>query len=98
MDSSSSDDEDIIVASIVAYKNKKRRKQTRKYWTHGLFSNRMQHGEYFNIIKQLEADSDKFFEYFRMRKEQFDYLLNMTYSQLHRQSTHLRDSISGRER
>ena len=44
-------------------------------WFHKCFRSRKSEGEYWTLYKELADDEMKFYQYFRMSKHQFSYLL-----------------------
>jgi len=44
-------------------------------WVHKCFRNRKSEGEYWTVCKELADDEMKFYNYFRMSKHKFNYLL-----------------------
>jgi hypothetical protein len=54
----------------VALSDKKKR-----MWVHRCFRSRKSEGEYWTVNKELADDEMKFYQYFRMSKHQFSYLL-----------------------
>jgi len=47
----------------------------KRLWVHNCFRNRKSEGEYWAPYKELADDEIKFYQYFRMSKHQFNYLL-----------------------
>jgi hypothetical protein len=55
----------------VALSDKKKRT-----WVHKCYRSRKSEGEYWTVYKELDDDDEmKFYQYFRMSKHQFNYLL-----------------------
>jgi hypothetical protein len=54
----------------VALSDKKKR-----MWVHKRFRSRKSEGEYWTLYKEFADDEIKFYQYFRMSKHQFNYLL-----------------------
>jgi hypothetical protein len=50
----------------------------KRMWVHKCFRNRIPKGEYWTLYKELADDEMKFYQYFRMSKHQFNYLLQKT--------------------
>jgi hypothetical protein len=48
----------------------------KRTWVHKCFRNRKSEGEYWMLYKELTDDGMKFYQYFRMSKHQFSYLLH----------------------
>lgn len=72
--SSSSDEEDILLNSSAKmwYLYNTSEKRT----VHPLNKKRLCYGEYHHLYQDLRKDSDRFFEYMRMKISTFDYILN----------------------
>ena len=67
----------------------------KKYmWVHKCFKNRKSEGEYWTLHKELADDEMKFYQYFRMTKHQFNYLLQKIEKDLKKKNTTFRDAIS----
>jgi hypothetical protein len=47
----------------------------KRMWVHKCFRNRKSEGKYWTLYKELADDEMKFYQYFRMSKHQFNYLL-----------------------
>ena len=47
----------------------------KRMWVHKYFRSRKWEGEYWTLYKELADDEMKFYQYFRMSKHQFNYLL-----------------------
>lgn len=65
------------------YENKKKR----KICVHDMLKKRKTEGEFFTLYKELVDDEMKFFQYFRMTKCAFYYILNKISSDLIRKNT-----------
>lgn len=59
---------------------------------------RVQHGEFNNLYRQARFYDDKFFEYLRMNKETFDFLLGKVRERLSKTTTNFKEPISAEER
>ena len=67
--------EEIVLLALKRRRRNARRKK-RKYWVRPIFQRRQQQGEYHNLLQELRlADPDFHFNYLRMSKERFDFLL-----------------------
>jgi hypothetical protein len=62
-------------------------------WVHKRFRNRKSEGEYWTLYKELADDEMKFYLYFRMSKNQFNYLLQKTEKDLEKKNTTFRDAM-----
>ena len=47
-----------------------------RWWLHDIIKNRLQQGAYHNLVKELQFDEEKFQQYFRLTREQFDQVLS----------------------
>jgi hypothetical protein len=62
----------------------------RRFWVHDTIARREQLGEFHTLIKELEADDERFKAYFRLNKAQFNDILQYTERDLSKQVTHYR--------
>ena len=51
------------------------RRGKHRWWVHDIITNRLQQGAYHNLVKELQFDGEKFQQYFRLTREQFDQVL-----------------------
>jgi hypothetical protein len=56
-------------------------------WVHKCFRSRKLEGEYWTLYKELADDEIKFYQYFRMSKLQFSYLLRKIEKDLKKKNT-----------
>jgi hypothetical protein len=73
----------------VALSDKKKR-----MWVHKYSRSRKSEGEYWTLNKELADDEMKFYQYFRMSKHQFNYLLQKIKKDLKTKNTTFREAIS----
>jgi hypothetical protein len=66
----------------------------KRMWVHKCFRNRQSEGEYWTLYTELADDEMKFYQYFRMSKHQFNYLLQKTEKDLKKKNTTFREAIS----
>ena len=59
-------------------------------WVHKCFRNRKSEGEYWTLYKELVGNEMKFYQYFRMSKHQFNYLLQKIEKVLRNKTTNFR--------
>ena len=85
-DSSSSDDDLFLLALM---QNCKRR----RHWVHPINKSRKEEGEYYTLYPRLREDPERFYGYFRMLPEQFDYILSKIEADLMPQQNNWRDAI-----
>jgi hypothetical protein len=63
-------------------------------WVHKCFRSRKSDGKYWTLYKELAHDEMKFYQYFRMSKHQFNYLLQKIEKDLKKKDTTFREAIS----
>jgi hypothetical protein len=56
-------------------------------WVHKCFRSSKSEGEYWTLYKELAYDAMKFYQYFRMSKHQFSYLLQKIEKDLKKKNT-----------
>lgn len=83
-----------VAAFIVLEENKK----TRNTWVHGINKKREELGEFHRLVQELKNDPERFHMYFRMTKEEFDFLHDLIKNDIQKQNTQLRRAISTEER
>lgn len=90
------EEQEIAAAVLVLEENRKRKKM----WVHRINMGRETYGEYHTLIDILESseESDRFKMYFRMNKEEFNYLHGLVESRIGRISTSFRTAIGTKER
>ncbi|KAJ8935394.1 hypothetical protein NQ314_012812 [Rhamnusium bicolor] len=76
----------------------KKRKRRAEYWVHPLNTRRLECGEYHRLCHELETYPARYFQYFRMSRNQFEKLHNMLEDEISKENTNYRDAISSRER
>ncbi|XP_069621601.1 uncharacterized protein [Ranitomeya imitator] len=79
-------------------RDKQRRRSRRRFWLHPIVEVRESRGVYHCLFGELNENQDKYFEYTRMSKDSFRYLLRLVEGAISRQDTQLRKSISPEER
>ena len=72
--------------------------ENRDFWVHPINKDRHLKGEFFTLYKDLREYPDKFFRWYRMSIEQFDYILEKLRPVLQKDNNNYRDSISPEER
>ena len=70
----------------------------RKTWLHKALKKRKSEGEYWTLYKELVDDDLKFYQYFRMSKAKFNYLLQRIEVDLTKMNTNCREAIPPSER
>ena len=72
--------------------------QRKKPWVHEINTKRPIYGEYHHLMKDLCDDERKFYDYFRMKKDTFNYILKLLGPELEKMTTNFRKPISAEER
>lgn len=93
-------DEEVVVACLLAEEEELEKSVKRKHsiWIHNIFKKRSEHGEYHTLFPDLLNDDTKFFQYFRMSQDKFNYLVDILKPHLLRQNTTYREAIGPEER
>ena len=65
-----------ILTALVIRRRRRRRRGERRVWVCPIFTQRVQQGEYHNLLQEMRlSDPESHFRYLRMSKERFDFLL-----------------------
>lgn len=97
----SDEEQFVVVACMLAEEEdleKKANKRKHSIWVHNIFKKRSEHGEYHTLFPDLLNDDTKFFQYFRMSQDKFNYLVDILKPHLLRQNTTYREAIGPEER
>lgn len=62
--------DDLILMALLEAKSRKRR-----FWIHQIHKQRKQFGAFYHLVRHLELDRTKYFEYFRMSPSDMEHLL-----------------------
>ena len=81
----------------ILLRRRKRRRRNRLFWVHPIIEN-INESQFNLLYHSLRMYDDKFFNYFRMSKSTFDYLLSELTDIIKRNNTTMRNSISAEER
>ena len=93
------DDEEDAVILYWWLRYRMGRRIRRRLWMNDIFRQRTRFGEYHRLVRdELLLDEEHFFNYFRMTREDFAYLLRMVEPVITKQNTAFRERISPRER
>ena len=65
----------------------------KRMWVHKCFRSIKSEGEYWTLYKELADEEIKFYQYFRMSKHQFNYLLQKIEKDLKKKNTAFREAI-----
>ncbi|XP_055902191.1 uncharacterized protein LOC129938576 [Eupeodes corollae] len=91
--------QNLLIATALCIINKRSSQKIRRFQVHPLFHARKIHGEYFSLIERLELFPIKFFEYFRMSRQQFQCILLKIRSDIQPRFNLFRnDTISAKEK
>lgn len=90
-------DEELLLIAVLLDDDEAKPTGRRK-WVHPSLLCRATEGEFHTLFPQLLDDETKFFQYFRMSREQFEILLSKIGSDLKKQDTTFRAAISPREK
>ncbi|XP_067679605.1 uncharacterized protein [Haliotis asinina] len=77
---------------------KEHAKVKRRWWVHPVTDNRAAYGTYHRLVKELELDDDMFQQYFRLSREQFQYVLKKVEELMFKRNARMRKAITPRER
>ena len=75
-----------------------RRQQHCRYWVHHINQSHQQFGEFHTLYKDLRKYPDRFYIYYRMNTEQFDYNLAQIEHLIYKPNTNWQCSISAEEK
>lgn len=92
MTSSSSSDEELLL--LLALKNKKKRRK----WVHEINQKREELGEFHHLCIELSTYEDRFVNYFRMTREQFEEIHELVSPRISKMRTNWRKPIGTKER
>jgi hypothetical protein len=83
-----------VSACLVAlHQRRKRRLRRRRFWVHPIVGQRLSHGDYRHLVRELRNDEQLFKKYFRLTTDQFDDVLHMIGPRIQSQNTRWRSSI-----
>ena len=85
-------------ALLAIYYLRRRKRRRRRFWVHPIIQKRQKYGEFHHLVRELESHPDKFKEYFRMTKQQFDSVVELIQDDIKKQDTNWRKAITPRER
>lgn len=68
-------------------------KSQRQYWVHPILRVRYVEGAFYTLFEKLKENPGKFFNYFRMSRETFDYLVDQLKESIRRQDTQMRECV-----
>ena len=74
-----------------------RRQKHCRYWVHPINQSHQQFGEFHTLYKDLRKYQDRFYTYYRMSTEQFDYIIAQIEHLIYKPNTNWQCSISAEE-
>lgn len=79
------------------YLRRKKRNKQRQLWVYPIIKLRYLEGSFYTLFEKLANDENKFFNYFRMSKSTFDYILYNIINNIKQQDTQFRMCIPPEE-
>lgn len=89
---------DLTAIAICLDEEEQNTKKCRTMWVHDILKARKIEGEFFTLYKGLVDDETKFFQYFRMPKSIFYYILNKIAADVTKENTTFREAITPLEK
>ncbi|GBN47578.1 hypothetical protein AVEN_153875-1 [Araneus ventricosus] len=87
-----------IAAMWLLYRSLRRRRIKRNYWVHPIDQKIEKIGTFHTLLKELQKDEKKFFNFFRMTIPSFNELHQRLKSKILRKNSKMRNSITSEER
>ena len=75
-----------------------RRQKDHRYWVHAINQSHQQFGEFHTLYKDLRKYPGRFYTYYRMSTEQFDYILAQIEHLIYKPNANWQHSISTEEK
>lgn len=82
---------------LLHLRRQRRRRRDVEFWIHPILKVRYVEGTYYTLFEKLKKDPRKFFNYFRMTEETFNYLLENLYLKIKKKDTSFRMAIPPEE-
>lgn len=82
---------------LLYLRRQRRRRREVEFWIHPILKVRYVEGTYYTLFEKLKKDPIKFFNYFRMSEETFNYLLENLYLKIRKKDTWFRMAIPPEE-
>ncbi len=79
------------------YLRRKKREIQKRVWVHDIIKARYIEGSFYTLFEKLQKDPARFFNYFRMSEETFNYILHHISSAIQKKDTHFRLCIPPKE-
>jgi len=89
---------DAICLWMLYRRRQRRRQNKRKYWVHPILQNRLTLSLYITLYPNLRVHEPKFFNYFRMSVQSFDWLLELIKEDITADENAIRYCISPEEK
>jgi hypothetical protein len=84
MDSASdSEDELMFLGLAYMYHRQNIRRRRRRWWVHPILRERTQFGEFHHLVRELQLDSQRYQQYFRVSSDQFEEILSRIGPHIH---------------
>ena len=88
----------ILLLICIRRRDQQAIRRPRRWWVHSINQKRNALGEFFHLIPELRDDDERHFQYFRMKKRQFDRLLAIVRPYITFQDTKCRKCIKPAQR
>ncbi|CAI6354047.1 unnamed protein product [Macrosiphum euphorbiae] len=85
--SSSEWEEELKTAAVFAVLDEENKKSTRSCWVQDINKKISKLGEFHRLVQELPNDPRRFHMYFRMMKEEFDYVHDLIKKDIQKKST-----------
>ncbi|GBN58080.1 hypothetical protein AVEN_258008-1 [Araneus ventricosus] len=87
-----------IAAMWLLYRRLRRRRIKRNYWVHPINQKRERIGIFHTLLKELQKEENKFFNFFRVTIPSFNELHQRLKTKILRKNSKMRNSITSEER
>ena len=87
-----------ILGLLYLMEEEEKEKSERRYWVHPINTKREADGEYETLVPELKLYPERFYTYFRMGEEQFEYILEKVTPLLKKKTTNYRKTICTEQR
>jgi len=91
----SSSEDDVVVAYL--YLKRRNRQNKKRFWVHPHYIKNIYYST-FIVSRKLDQDPEKFHEYYRMNPETFKILVSLVETNIRKNDTNFRQSVSVEER
>lgn len=83
----------ILLAIFLRRRRRQAIKTQRQCWVHPILRVRYLEGAFYTIFEKLRENPEKFFNYFRMSRETFDYLVDQLKESIHMSSKYTNERM-----